>query len=56
MGVFLEMYRPGFRRPEAAVWWWSRSANYNNSNNFCNVNTDGSTNNNNASWSAGVRP
>ena len=28
--------------------WWLRSPNYNNTNNFCNVNTDGSTNNNNA--------
>lgn len=37
-----------------AVWWWLRSANYNNNNNFCNVNTDGNYNNNNASWSAGV--
>ncbi|WP_367575638.1 DUF6273 domain-containing protein [Acutalibacter caecimuris] len=40
----------------SAVWWWLRSPNYNNNNNFCNVNNDGSPNNNNASWSAGVRP
>lgn len=40
----------------AAVWWWLRSPNYNNSNNFRNVNTDGSNNNNNACYSAGVRP
>lgn len=39
-----------------AVWWWLRSANYNNSNNFCDVNTDGSYNNNNANYSAGLRP
>ena len=40
----------------SAVWWWLRSPNYNNSNNFRNVNTDGSNNNNNAYYSAGVRP
>ncbi len=39
----------------SAVWWWLRSPNYNNSNNFRNVNTDGSNNNNNAYYSAGVR-
>ena len=39
-----------------AVWWWLRSANYNNSNNFCDVNTDGSYNHNNANYSAGLRP
>lgn len=33
-----------------------RSANYNNSNNFCNVNTNGNANNNNANNSNGVAP
>lgn len=33
---------------------WLRSPNYNNDNNFCNVNTDGSANNNNANWSNAV--
>ena len=23
------------------MWWWLRSPNYNNNNNFCIVNTDG---------------
>lgn len=27
--------------------WWERSPNSGNSNNFCNVNSDGSANNNN---------
>ena len=43
--------------PPAAAWWWVRSPNYNNSNNFCNVNTDGSpNNNNNANNSNGFAP
>ena len=45
--------RPGVTALRA-VWWWSRSPNYNNNENFCNTNTSGSNNNNNASWSAGV--
>lgn len=36
--------------------WWERSPNSGNSNNFCNVNTSGSANNNNANWSNGVAP
>ena len=40
----------------SAAWWWERSPNYNNSNNFCNVNTDGSANNNNAYNSNGFAP
>ena len=32
----------------STAWWWERSPNYNNSNNFCNVNTNGNANNNNA--------
>ena len=36
--------------------WWVRSPNYNNSNNFCNVNTNGNANNNNANNSLGVAP
>ena len=38
-------------------WWWLRSPNYNNSNNFCDVNNNGNPNdNNNASNSGGVAP
>lgn len=33
-----------------------RSPNSDNSNNFCNVNTNGSANNNNANYSNGVSP
>lgn len=40
----------------AAVWWWLRSPNYNNSNNFRNVDADGGNGNNYAYYSAGVRP
>ena len=36
--------------------WWLRSPNASNSNNFCNVNTDGTINNNNANNSNGVAP
>ena len=36
--------------------WWERSPNYNNANNFCNVNSDGSANNNNASNTNGIAP
>lgn len=36
--------------------WWVRSPNYNNANNFCNVNTNGNANNNNASNSNGLAP
>lgn len=39
-----------------AVNWWLRSVNYNNTNNFCNVNTSGSANNNNAYNSNGFAP
>ena len=39
-----------------AVWWWLRSANYNNSNRFCDVNTGGSCGNYYANYSAGLRP
>lgn len=40
----------------AAVWWWLRSPNYNNSNNFRSVATGGSGNDYHACYSAGVRP
>ena len=40
----------------AAVWWWLRSPNYNNSNNFRYVYADGSGNYYYAYYSAGVRP
>ena len=39
-----------------AVWWWLRSPNYNNNNNFQNVNTEGSYTNSGANYCAGVRP
>lgn len=40
----------------STAWWWERSPNYNNSNNFCIVNTNGNANNNNARNSNGVAP
>lgn len=40
----------------STAWWWERSPNCNNSNNFCNVNTNGNANNNNARNSNGVAP
>ena len=39
-----------------AVWCFSRSVNYNNTNNFCMTNTDGSANNANAYNSGGRAP
>ncbi|WP_442877265.1 DUF6273 domain-containing protein [Dysosmobacter sp.] len=36
--------------------WWLRSVNASNTTNFCNVNTDGSANNNNAYNSNGFAP
>ena len=36
--------------------WWERSPNGSNSTNFCNVNSDGSANNNNANNTNGVAP
>ena len=39
-----------------AVNWWLRSPNASNSNNFVNVNTDGTVNNNNANNSLGFAP
>ena len=46
------------RTANSANNWWECSprANTNNSNNFCNVNSDGSANNNNASNSNGLAP
>ena len=38
------------------MWWWLRSPNYNNNNNFRDVNTDGLDGNNDADYCAGVRP
>ena len=38
------------------MWWWEASPNYNNTNNFCNVNTSGGASNNNASSSGAVAP
>lgn len=40
----------------AAVNAWTRSANSDNSNNFCLVNTDGTPNNNNADNSRALAP
>ena len=39
-----------------AVWWWLRSADYNNSGFFCGVGTDGSCTGGGADYSAGLRP
>jgi hypothetical protein len=39
-----------------AVWWWLRSPNYNHSNYFVIVWTDGYYSNNNAYYSGGLRP
>ena len=36
--------------------WWTRSPNTNNSNNACNVRTDGTANNNNVNNTNGCRP
>ena len=49
LGVFLEICL-------RAVRWGLRSPNYNNNNNFCNVNTDGTINKNNAYRSLALRP
>lgn len=38
----------------SACIWWLRSVNSSNSNNFCNVNTDGSASNYGANYSFGV--
>ena len=43
-------------QPDNANWWWERSPNSGNSNNFCAVNTSGSANNNNASNTNGLSP
>jgi len=40
----------------SAVWQWLRSPYYNNNNEFCNTNTDGSPNNNNANNAGAVLP
>lgn len=40
----------------STAYWWERSPNYSNANNFCNVNTNGNANNNNASNSNGLAP
>ena len=40
----------------AAVIWWESSPNYNNANNFCDVNTNGSADNNNANNSFALAP
>lgn len=42
--------------PSSTGNWWERSPNGNNSSNFCNVNSSGSANNNNASNGNGVAP
>ena len=36
--------------------WWERSPNSGNTTNFCNVNSDGTANNNNASNSNLIAP
>lgn len=44
------------RTANSANNWWECSPNSGNSKNFCNVNSDGSANNNNASNSNGLAP
>ncbi len=48
------------KRPSASGstnWWWLRSPNYNNSNNFCNIDSNGNTGYANyASYTGGVAP
>lgn len=45
------------RQPDnSADWWWERSPNSGNSSNFCNVNSDGSANNDNANNNNGLAP
>ena len=39
---------------DTAVWWWRRSPSCTDINTFCYTTTDGSNNNDRASWSAGV--
>ena len=38
------------------AYWWERAVNSSNTNNFCNVNTNGNANNNNAYNSNGISP
>ena len=45
-----------FALPCSTANWWERSPNYNNSNNFCYVDTNGNANNNNARNSNGLAP
>ncbi|MBQ8692864.1 MAG: hypothetical protein IJ520_06935, partial [Synergistaceae bacterium] len=40
----------------SACYWWVRSANYGNSNDFCTVITDGSADNGSANGSRGLVP
>jgi hypothetical protein len=40
----------------SAYYWWLRGANYNNSNNVCNVNSSGGANNNNYNNANGLAP
>ena len=54
------MDKPGY---SSFIWvrrytanWWLRSPNTNDSNNVCNVNTDGTANNNNYNNTNAVRP
>lgn len=56
MGVFLLNLSVRVSPQCSTANWWERSPNYNNSNNFCNVNTNGNANNNNANNSNGVAP
>lgn len=56
MGVFLSTVPSGWAQAGAAVNVWLRSVNASNSNNFCNVNTDGTPNNNNAYNSLAFAP
>ena len=51
-----EIYVFTYNRVRIAVNWSLRSPNSSNSNNFVNVNTDGTVNNNNANYSNGFAP
>lgn len=56
MGVSLYIVLEGRCADFYAVIVWCRSVNASNSNNFCNVNTDGTPNNNNANNSLALAP
>ena len=56
MSVSSATIRSRMRHISSANNWWERSPNSGNSTNFCNVNSDGTANNNNASNSNLLAP